>query len=124
MSVSEILERYEEEFIEAVHAKHNLLKLKRKKVIPPDILTKIENVNDDEAKEILYDHLKSHGTVETLREYCEVAGKADGYPIMQRLAEKMEKELPQESGLSVCELKQRESSRAAWQIKFLTGLLL
>lgn len=87
------MKRYEEEFIEVVNAKYNVLKLKRKEVIPPDIVTKIENANDDEATEILYDHLKHHGTVETLREYCEVAGQAHGYPIMQGLAEKMKKEL-------------------------------
>ena len=88
-SVLKIFESFEEKFIQCVHAKYNVLRLKRKKVIPPDIVTKIESVNDAEAVEILYDHLKHHGTVDTLMEYCEVASEADGYPNMQSLARKM-----------------------------------
>ena len=102
--MSEILEGYEDEFIEVVNAKYKVLKLKRKNVIPQDVVAKIEHSNDDDAKEILYDHLKHQGTVDTLREYCQIAGEASGYPNMQRLAAKMKKELPLEGGLSVCVL--------------------
>ena len=92
----EILKKYEDEFFEVVNAKYNLLKLKRKGVITEDIERRISATNDDEAREILYDHLKLHGSLETLREYCKVTIAADGYPNMQRLAQMIMKELPQE----------------------------
>ena len=93
--VSEVLEKYEDEFFEVVNAKYNLFKLKHKGVITQDIERHISTANDYEAREILYDHLKLHGSLETLKEYCKVAIAADGYPNMQRLVEKMMKELSQ-----------------------------
>ena len=93
--VSEVLKKYEDEFFEVVNAKYNLLKLKRKGVITQDIERRISATNDDEAKEILYDHLNHHGSLETLEKYCKVAIAADGYPNMQSLAEKIMKELSQ-----------------------------
>ena len=92
--VSEVLEKYEDTFFEVVNAKYNLLKLKRKGVIPQDIERRISATNDDEGREILYDHLKHHSSVDTLREFC-MAIAADGYPNMQKLAEEMMKELTQ-----------------------------
>ena len=93
--MSEILEKYEDEFFKVVNAKYNLLKLKRKGVITQDIEKRISATNDDEAREILYDHLKLHGSLKTLKDYCKVAISADGYPNMKRLAEKIMKELSQ-----------------------------
>ena len=91
--VSEVLEKYEDTFFEVVDAKYNLLKLKRKGVITQDIERCISATNDDEGREILYDHLKHHGSEDTLREFCKVAITADSCPNMQRLAEKMMKDL-------------------------------
>ena len=93
--MSEVLEKYEENFFEVVVPKYNLLKLKRKGVITQDIERRISTTNDDEGKEILYDHLKQHSSEETLRKFCKVAIAADGYPNMQRLAEKIMNELSQ-----------------------------
>ena len=92
----EVLEEYEDEFFQVVHAKYNLLKMVRKNVITQDIASRISATNDDEGREILYDHLKQHGSVHTLREFCEVAIAADGYPNMQKLAEKMAQVLPRD----------------------------
>ena len=95
--VSEVLEKYEDTFFEVVNAKYNLLKLKRKGVIPQVIQRQISATDDDkECREILYDHLKHHGSEDTLMEFCKVAIAADGYPNMQKLGEKMMKELTQE----------------------------
>ena len=66
-----------------VNAKHGLLKLKRLGVISPDVRTKIETDNDENAKEILYDHLSSNATVDTLREWCDVVIEASDFPKMQ-----------------------------------------
>ena len=93
--MSNVLEKYEDTFFEVVNAKYNLLKLKRKGVITQDIERRISATNDDEGREILYDHLKHHGSEGTLREFCKVAIAADCYPNMQKLGEKMMKELPQ-----------------------------
>ena len=92
--VSEVLEKYKDTFIEVVNAKHNLLKLMRKGVITQDIERRISATNDDEGRQILYDHLKRHGSEDTLREFCMVAITADGFPGVQKLAEEMMKELP------------------------------
>ena len=89
----EVLEEYEDEFFQVVHAKYNLLKMVRKNVITQDIARRILATNDDEGREILYDHLKQHSSVHTLREFCEMAIEADGYPNMQRLAKRMAREL-------------------------------
>ena len=93
--MSEVLEKYEDTFFEVVNAKYNLLKLKRKGVITQDIERRISATNDYEDREVLYDHLKHHSSLETLNEYCKVAIEASGYPKMQRLAVKMMKELTQ-----------------------------
>ena len=93
-SVPEVLEKYEVEFFQVVHAKYKLLKLVWKNVITQDIASYISTANDDEGREILYDHLKHHGSVHTLREFCEVAIAADSYPNMQKLAKRMAQELP------------------------------
>ena len=96
----EVLKQYEDEFFQVVHAKCNLLKLVRKNVITQDIASRISATNDDVGREILYAHLKHHGNVHTLREFCEVAIAADGYPNMQKLAKRIVQELPQDGWFS------------------------
>ena len=93
--VSVVLQKYEDEFCEVIEAKCNLLQLVRKGVITQDIERRIIASNDADGREILFDHLKHHSSVEALLEYCKVAYKATGYPNMQKLAEKIMSELPQ-----------------------------
>ena len=94
-AVSQVLEKYEDEFFEVVDAqKLNLLKLKRKKVITADLISEIKSADDENAKEILFDHLKSNADVANLKEYCEVVIAAAGYPKMQNLGKKMLSDLP------------------------------
>ena len=93
-SVSEVLEECEDDFFQVLYPKYNLLKLVRKNVITADLASRISATTDDEGRELLYHHLKHHGSVQTLREFCEVAIAADGYPNMQRLAEKMLHAIP------------------------------
>ena len=92
-SASQFLKTYEDEFFDVVSAKFSLLKLKRKGVISADVKADIQDANDDDAKEILYSHLESSATVNTLREYCNVATAAEGLPRMQKLGQKMLKRL-------------------------------
>ena len=90
----EVLKEYEDAFFQVVHPKYNLLKLVRKNVITEDLASHISATTDDEGRELLYHHLKNHGSVQTLREFCEVVVAADGYPNMQKLAEKMLHAIP------------------------------
>ena len=94
-SVPAVLKEYEDEFFQVVYPKYNLLKLVRKEVITQDIATRISATNDDEGKEILYHHLKHHGSVHSLGQFCEAAMTAGGYPNMQKLAEKIMQRLSQ-----------------------------
>ena len=74
--------------------------LKRKGVITEDVKSSIDKSNTDDALEFLYDHLKCHGNLRTLREFCEMAIDAEGLPNMQDLGSKMMKELPTEVGIA------------------------
>ena len=60
---------------------------------------RIEKESDEqEAKETLFGHLSRSATTATLREWCEVAIAANGYPKMQELGKKMKAALPGEVG--------------------------
>ena len=90
-----VLEKYEENFFQCVNAKLHLCKLTRKGVITETFKEEIESANDDDAREILFGHLKCNADVATLKKYLKVAIAADGYPNMQSLGKKMMEELPQ-----------------------------
>ena len=92
-SVSEILKQHETEFFTVVYPRLSLLRLIRKGVITEDVKSSIDSSNTEDAREILFDHLKCHANEDTLREYCEVAIAADGFPNMQALGRKMKEEL-------------------------------
>ena len=66
-------------------------------MVTEDLMTSVERSNIDDGREILFEHLKCHASVQTLREYCEVAIGAKGYPKMQSLGRKMIQELEQKS---------------------------
>lgn len=93
--MSAVLKKYEDDFFQVVDAKCNLLQLMRKGVITQDLERRITASNDAVGREILFDHLKHHSSVDTLREYCKVAFETIGYPNMQKLVEKILFELPQ-----------------------------
>ena len=93
-SASQFLEAYEKEFFDVVNAKQSLLRLKHKGVISPNVRKDIENANEEDARYILFEHLEKNATVGTLREYCDVAIAANGYPKMQALGRKMKEALP------------------------------
>ena len=92
-SVAEILKKHEKEFFRVVDAKVGLRTLIRTGVITEDVKKEIDDSNKTDAREILYDHLKSHANVDSLLEFCEVAIAAEGLPNMQAFGEKLKKEL-------------------------------
>ena len=93
-SASQFLKAHEDEFIHVVNAKQSLLKLKHKGVISQAVRTSIEGANDEDAKYLLFEHLVKNATVDTLREYCNVAIAADRFPQMQELGRKLLNALP------------------------------
>ena len=97
-AASEVLETYEDEFAEVVHAKQSLPRLRYKGVISEDVKTSIEHANEEDAKYLLLEHLRKNATVVTLKEYCYVAIAADAFPRMQELGRKMLKALLPEEG--------------------------
>ena len=90
-----VLEKYEEDFFKCVNAGLQLRRLIRRGVITDAIKEDIKSANNDEAREILFDHLKQNANVDTLKEYLKVAVAAEGYPNMQSLGRKMMEELEQ-----------------------------
>ena len=100
--VNMVLEKYEEDFFTFVNAKLHLRKLIRRGVITDTIKGDIESSNDDEAREILFDHLKQNADVDTLKKYLKVAIAADGFPNMQSLGRKMMEELEQGGWSELC----------------------
>ena len=94
-SISNFLEKHEKEFFEVVNPRQSLRKLIRKGVVTEDLMKSVERSNIDDGREILFEHLKRHASVQTLREYCKVAIDANGYPNMQSFGRKMMEELKQ-----------------------------
>ena len=101
-SVSQFLKEYEEDFFHFVDVKQSLFKLEHIGVISPDVKTAINGANDEDAKYILFGHLEKNATVDALREYCEVAIAAKGFPRMQELGRKMMEALPLGGWLELC----------------------
>ena len=89
-------------FFEVVDPRLSLLRLVRKGVITEDVKSDITTSNTKDAREVLYHHLAHHANVETLKEYCEVAIDAEGYPKMQSLGRKMMEELEQGGWSELC----------------------
>ena len=69
-------------------------------VISEAVRAKIDKaLSKREANRIVYDHLYSFGTWDSLRTFCEILKGEDyaGYTRMQQLAEDMKRELPKHS---------------------------
>ena len=88
----DFLKKYETEFFEVVDPRLSLLRLVRKGVITEAVKSDINTSNTKDAREVLYHHLAHHANVDTLKEYCEVAIDAEGYPKIQSLGRKMMEE--------------------------------
>ncbi len=101
--VTEILKKHETEFFSVVDASLSLRTLKRLQVITQDIMALINAAtNDEDAQEILYEHLTDHANMDSLLKYCEVIIAAGGYPRMQSLGMKMKEDLQCMQGGWLC----------------------
>ena len=76
-SISKFLEKHEKEFFEVINPRLSLHKFIHK---GEDLNTSIECSDIDDGREILFEYFTCHASVQTLREYCEVAIDTNGYP--------------------------------------------
>ena len=88
-AASDVLKRHEDEFFRVTNAKLNLLELERRNVISGRLVPKIENADDEEARELLFKHLERNADVAAFEEYCRMTISAKGFPKMQDLGRKM-----------------------------------
>ena len=100
--VPDFLKKYETEFFEVVNPRLSLLRLVRKGVITEGVKSDINTSNTKDARQVLYHYLANHANVDNLKEYCEVAIDAEGYPKMQSFGRKMMKELEQRGWSELC----------------------
>ena len=93
-SVKGFLEHFVVSFMEDACAKEMAPMLKRRKVIPEAVETRIKQAEDTEgANGHLYDHLCVQGTFECLKTVCDVFIRKEGYARTNQLGERMKKEL-------------------------------
>ena len=92
--VERFLEPFSEMFMTYAGAKEVASELRRRKVIPEPVETKIERALDRKtANGLLYDHLYAQGTFQTLGTVCDVFIGEQGYPRMNQLGERMKEKL-------------------------------
>ena len=103
-AASQVLKKHEDEFFDVVNPTRSLPWLKHKEVISEGLISKIETADTRDALVILFEHLHRNANVAALREYCTMAMAACGFPRMQKLGEKMLKELALEGLLEQCVL--------------------
>ena len=102
-AVEGFLEPFSEIFMTCAGAKEVASELRRRKVIPEHVETKIERAPDRKtANGLLFDHLYAQGTFRTLEIVCDVFIGEQGYPRMNQLGRKMKEELMHRNHLHSC----------------------
>ena len=84
-----IIEEYKDRFLACVDARAIAKKLEIKEVIPNRLSFKIENSAPEDANHLLFLHLRSHSSLETLHKLCDVMISMSGYPNMNKLGRSM-----------------------------------
>ena len=90
----DIVEKYKDKFLSYVDARAIARKLEIENVIPMNVSHKIENSGPSVANEVLFLHLRSHSSPQTLHKLCDVMTSKNGYPGMRELGRTMKKDLP------------------------------
>ena len=89
-----IIEKYKDRFLTCIDARAIAKKLEIEEVIPNRLSFKIENSAPEDANDLLFLHLQSHSSLETLHKLCDVMTSMSGYPNMNKLGSTMKKDLP------------------------------
>ena len=93
-STKPFLQKFCPRFENDAGAKEVASELRRRKVIPEQVETKIERALDRKtANGLLYDHLYAQSTLQTLEIVCDVFIGKKGYPRMNELGVQMKSKL-------------------------------
>ena len=99
------------------HAKKVASELRRRRVIPEAVESKIERALDKKtANGHLYDHLFSQGTFKTLQIVCDVFIHEEGYPRMNELGKSMKDRLAHMHAASSGELLHHRRSKLCYAV--------
>ena len=80
-------------FLGCIDARAIARKLEIGKVIPNSLSFKIANNAPEDANDLLFLHLRSHSSLETLHKLCDVMIGMSGYPKMNKLGRLMKDDL-------------------------------
>ena len=86
-TVQMLLDEYEERFYSEVHSHAILQRLEMKRVIPNDLAFEIERKAVKKGNTMLFLHLREHGDMEALLQFCDITVGMDGYPRMHRFGQ-------------------------------------
>ena len=89
-----IIKKYKDKFLSCIDARAIVTRLETEEVIPDTVSYKIENSAPSVANDVLYQHLRSHSSPETLHKLCDVMISMRGYAKMKNLGRFMKDNLP------------------------------
>ena len=84
-----IIEKYKDKFLSYIDALAIVTRLEIEEVIPDTLSHKIQQSAPSVANEVLFLHLRSHSSLETLHKLCDVIISMRGYPKMNKLGRSM-----------------------------------
>ena len=88
-----IIEKYKDRFLSYIDARAIVTRLEIDEVIPDTVSHKIQQSAPSVANEVLFLHLRSHSSLETLHKLCDVMIGMSGYPKMNKLGRLMKDDL-------------------------------
>ena len=86
------MDKFKEQFLSVVAAGVIAMRLKIDNILPDKVYHRINDTNQESAREILFIHFSQEGTPSTIRTLCDVMMSKTGYPSMKALGEKMKNE--------------------------------
>ena len=89
-----VIEKYKDRCLSYIDACAIVTRLEIEKVIPDTVSHKIQRSAPSEANEVLFLHLRSHSSLETLHKLCDVMISKSGYPKMNELGQFIKDNLP------------------------------
>ena len=88
------LEKYTDRFLGDVDPHEIARRLEIKKVISQNVCSKLLEAGKLIAVDMLYCHMRDHGSLETVHTLCDVMIDRDGLPNMNKLGRDMKQDLP------------------------------
>ena len=86
------MDKFKKQFLSVVAADEIAMRLKIDNILPDKVYHRINNANEESAREILFIHFSQQGTPSTIRTMCDVMMGKTGYPSMKALGEKMKQD--------------------------------